>query len=609
MEDSIITDAVKIFTPRNQGTKRNNPSPSPNNSPNSGVTDSIKELVAKKNKFDSGSGEDPREEQTIKAVTLTKAVKEFLDEIDPVVNVIKIQEAKMMEPYNLSGGKKGSFNKSDKENKFRRSLSREEDEKKRYARRKNKVRNGYEPTLGDKEASYAGPLNNHDQFDGKIKDNNHYYGRYGKELVPNEIRKEGVTPMVDVDGRLTGKTTRINDPKNPTAMAHRDRFHRGKVVGQVIGWEFLDDVQKAADKHCSEMIKDGVEEQQAKAITKGVVGMLNDAVKPYIMGAAATEETVQDMVISVDKKVDMLNEVVQDHIEVAVTKDELCRMIQSESDRDNTILIKDSKYLDDIYRAITPQNKKGIAIGMVEEMLDYKKGDLDTRMIEYVKTVFPSQNDRKAQNKRGTIEIHFNPKSVKDATAIENLIRNIPEIAWAGQNKNDELARKLKGPLKKDYDDKRLRWAEWKRNVGEVIAYKSIKTKYESKRFFEQVEVAHRNNMDEVNKAGGLRDMEKMDGGEFVQSFPSFLQAKRYNPHGPGPMIQRIFGNSFNAQDDYKNLVMLALERGEAWNKKQEQWSGERMREKEVKFGARTKKKNKPEDNLPEKDVEMTSSK
>ena len=43
---------------------------------------------------------------------------------------------------------------------------------------------------------------------------------------------------------------------------------------------------------------------------------------------------------------------------------------------------------------------------------------------------------------------------------------------------------------RKEYENDRTKWLEWKGTVGELLAYKSEKTKYEQKRFFEKVEQA-----------------------------------------------------------------------------------------------------------------------
>ena len=600
-------EELRTPTP-SQGPKRKTPSPSP--SPKSGFNTSLDSSVekqdAKKTKTDSEGDNKSRERR------VDKATKDFLDKINPIVRVIEIQAGKMMDPHNLSSGKRGSYNRTDRETRFKQDVQREEEQKKRQARRENKTRNGIEPRPGVKEASYAGPLNDHDQFHGKTKDQNYFFGIYGDLLVPDELRIDGIPPKLDEDGRLTAKTSRINEPNNAIAIAHRDRFYRAKVIGQCIGKEFLDDAQKSATTRGEEMIKAGVDENLAKAITNGVLGMLNDSVKPYIIGAAATQESMSDMVTSVDKKVDTLSDDVQNHIEVAATKTDVCRMIQSESDKENTILIKDSKYLDQMQGAYSQYKKKEIALMIVKEMLDLKKADFETRMIEYVKTVFPSHNDRKGPKKKGTIEIHFNPRRIYYCDEITELIRKIPDTVWAGQNKNKELVDRMSLPHRKEYEDNKKEWEDWKaKDIGEILVYKSIKSKYESKQFFEQAETAHRGNMIEVKKTfpEGLQEMRMADEGEFANKFPSFLLAKRYNPHAPGPTIQKLSANSFNEQGEYKKLVMQALMRGEAWNERQGQWSEERMRAKEKRFGTKTKIKDKLEDNSTEEQVEMIFSK
>ena len=110
--------------------------------------------------------------------------------------------------------------------------------------------------------------------------------------------------------------------------------------------------------------------------------------------------------------------------------------------------------------------------------------------------------------------------------------------------------------------------------------------------------------MEEVRKIfpgkDGINKLKRLSEGEFAEKFPSFLLAKRYNPHAYGPTIQRIMANSFHDQGEYMKLVMQSLERGEAWYEKQVGWSEERAQAKEKKFEARKKKKNKPEDSSAE---------
>ena len=53
------------------------------------------------------------------------------------------------------------------------------------------------------------------------KDQNYYFEEYGKLLVPDGLRIGSIPPKLDEDGRLTAKTTRINEPNNATAIAHR----------------------------------------------------------------------------------------------------------------------------------------------------------------------------------------------------------------------------------------------------------------------------------------------------------------------------------------------------------------------------------------------------
>ena len=137
-------------------------------------------------------------------------------------------------------------------------------------------------------------------------------------------------------------------------------------------------------------------------------------------------------------------------------------------------------------------------------------------------------------------------------------------------------------------------WDEWKsKGVGEVLAYKTIKSKYESKQFFEQADNAHRGNMSEVRKTfpgkDGLQELKRTDEGEFANKFPNLLLAKRHNPNGQGPMIQKLSANSFDKQGEYKRLAVQTLTRGEAWCERQEKWSEERTLAKEKRLGTRSK--------------------
>ena len=285
-------------------------------------------------------------------------------------------------------------------------------------------------------------------------------------------------------------------------------------------------------------------------------------------------------------------------------------MIQSESDKNNTILIKDTRFLESINGASNAHMKKVIALKIVKEMLDYDREEdieeLDTRLVEYVKIVYPSQMEKKGPQKRGTLEIHFNPRKVSDCDAVTNLLKYLPDIAWAGQNKNRDITDRMSDPIRKEYDDNKSRWEHWRNTgVGEIQSFKSIKSKLESKHFFEQADKAHIGNMEEVRKIfpgkDGIDKMKRLNEGEFAEKFPSFLLAKRYNPHAYGPTIQRIMANSFHHnQGEYKKLVMQSLERGETWYERQVAWSEERAQAKERKFEARKKKKNKLGDNSVE---------
>ena len=87
----------------------------------------------------------------------------------------------------------------------------------------------------------------------------------------------------------------------------------------------------------------------------------------------------------------------------------------------------------------------------------------------------------------------------------------------------------------------------------------------------------------------GLEEMRRTDEGEFAKKFPSFLLAKRHNPHAAGPMIQKLSVTSFDKQGEYKKLAMQTLTRGETWYEKQERWSEERNQMKEKKPGPKTK--------------------
>ena len=151
-------------------------------------------------------------------------------------------------------------------------------------------------------------------------------------------------------------------------------------------------------------------------------------------------------------------------------------------------------------------------------------------------------------------------------------------------------------------------WDDWKaKGPGEILAYKTMKSKYESKQFFELVDTAHRGNMAEVRKVfpEGLEEMRKTDEGEFAKKFPSFLLAKRHNPYATGPMIQKLLATSFDKQAEYKKLTVQTLSRGEVWYERQEKWSEERNQMKEKKPGPKTKMKDKLEGNSTEEEVEM----
>ena len=242
-------------------------------------------------------------------------------------------------------------------------------------------------------------------------------------------------------------------------------------------------------------------------------------------------------------------------------------------------------------------------------MLDYNRDEaldeLDTRLVEYVKIAYPSQMDRKGPTKRGTLEIHFNPRKVSDCDAVTMLLKDLPDIAWAGQNKNKDIVDRMSEPIKKEYDDFKSRWEHWRdTKIGEIQVFKSVKSKLESKHFFELADKAHIGNMEEVRKIfpgkDGVNKMKRLNEGEFAEKFPCFLLAKRYNPHAYGPMIQKITANSSHNQGEYKKLVMQSLERGETWYERQMAWSEERALAKEKKFEARNKRKKKTEDSSVE---------
>ena len=78
-----------------------------------------------------------------------------------------------------------------------------------------------------------------------IKDQNYFSEEYGKRLVPDGFRLDSTPPKLDENGRLMAGTTRINEPNNITAIAHRDELIRAKVVGQGIGKELLENAQKS----------------------------------------------------------------------------------------------------------------------------------------------------------------------------------------------------------------------------------------------------------------------------------------------------------------------------------------------------------------------------
>ena len=596
-------DELKNLTPKNQNQKRSNPTETP--SPGSDQVTSkepSEKQNAKKTRFDS-------EEAVSREERISRANKEFLEGNELIFKAIKLQEDKMMDAQNLSNSKKGSYNRTDRETRFRQDVRKREEERKRQAKRETKIWNGITPCPGIKEASYAGPMNDYGQFPGKPKDQNHYFEKNGELLIPTELRYDGVPPKLDEDGRLTAKTTRINETDNTVANDHRDRFLRAKIVGDCISKDFLEDAQEAAKVRYGNLVKAGVEPKLAKSIMEEMLGMLNDTVKPRLAQSAAAQEAMSDMITCVDQKVDTLGDEFQKHKEEAATKTDVCRMIQSESDKKNTILIKDSRHLESIHGASYVHKKKVIALQIVKQMLDHDRdepvAELDTRLVEYVKIVYPSQTDRKGPKKRGTLEIHFNPRRVGYCDALTDLLRDIPDVVWAGQNKNKDIENRMSGPIRKEYNDNKLKWEEWRdAGIGEIQAYNSIKSKLESKQFFEQVDKAHEGNMIEVRKifpgGAGVKEMKKLDEGEFANKFPSFLLAKRYNPHAPGPTIQRISANSFTDQGEYKKLVMQSLERGEAWYERQAGWSEERALVREKKYGMRNKKKNTSEDNSAE---------
>ena len=183
------------------------------------------------------------------------------------------------------------------------------------------------------------------------------------------LSKKDVTPKVDGDGRLTGKTTtsetdqvvfdrdewlemvdflvywdelpvgnkedlekevRVLHDKYPigqelsvdteerdkkflelekTKMAqpYKDGFVSGTTVGPDIKKGFSDDIDKTVEKFYNDMKRNGAPEQQTIAIVKSVKDFLDEAVKPYVVGAA-TEKTSQNTVEAVGKKVDMMTE-------------------------------------------------------------------------------------------------------------------------------------------------------------------------------------------------------------------------------------------------------------------------------------------------------------
>ena len=53
-----------------------------------------------------------------------------------------------------------------------------------------------------------------------------------------------------------------------------------------MGKEFLDGAQRSVTTRCEEMVRAGIGEEHAKAVANGVLGMLNETVNPYVVGAA-----------------------------------------------------------------------------------------------------------------------------------------------------------------------------------------------------------------------------------------------------------------------------------------------------------------------------------
>ena len=603
MEETNPFVELKITTPKNQGFKRNNPSETPSPGTDQATSkDPSKEQDAKKTRIDS-------EEAISREKRLSKANKEFLEGNVLIFEAIKLQEEKMMDAHSMSNSRKGSYNRADRETRFKQEMQRRQEEKRRQAKRETKIWNGIAPCPGVKEASYAGPLNDYGQFPGKLKDQNYHFEKDGELLIPQELRYDGVPPRLDEDGRMEEKTTRINETDNDVARDHRERFRRAEVAGKRISRDFLENAQKETQIRYDNMVKAGADPTLARIIMDEMLGWLDNTVKPYIAHSAAAQETMSDMITCVDQKVDMLSDDFSDFKEIAATKTEVCRMIQSESDKNNTILIKDTRFLEKINGASNAHKKKVIALQIVKEMLDYNRDEaldeLDTRLVEYVKIAYPSQMDRKGPTKRGTLEIHFNPRKVSDCDAVTMLLKDLPDIAWAGQNKNKDIVDRMSEPVKKEYDDFKSRWEHWRdTKIGEIQVFKSVKSKLESKHFFELADKAHIGNMEEVRKIfpgkDGVNKMKRLNEGEFAEKFPCFLLAKRYNPHAYGPMIQKIKANSYHNQGEYMRLVIQSLERGEKWYERQTTWSEERTLAKEMKFEARNKKKKKTEDSSVE---------
>ena len=144
----------------------------------------------------------------------------------------------------MSNSRKGSYNRADRETRFKQEMQRRQEEKRRQAKRETKIWNGIAPCPGVKEASYAGQLNDYGQFPGKLKDQNYHFEKDGELLIPQELRYDGVPPRLDEDGRMEEKTTRINETDNDVARDHRERFRRAEVAGKRISRDFLENAQK-----------------------------------------------------------------------------------------------------------------------------------------------------------------------------------------------------------------------------------------------------------------------------------------------------------------------------------------------------------------------------